>query len=82
MYVVLGASGNTGHVVASSLLSSGKKVRVVGRSPDHLQFLAAKGGEVFAADLTDAQALTKAFQDAESVRDDSTESNEQRFPRG
>jgi uncharacterized protein YbjT (DUF2867 family) len=67
MYVVLGASGNTGHVVASQLLSSGKKTRVVGRNPDHLQFLAAKGGEIFTADLTDAQAVTKAFQGAESA---------------
>ncbi|MFY9911908.1 MAG: NAD(P)H-binding protein [Candidatus Sulfotelmatobacter sp.] len=67
MYVVLGASGNTGHVVASQLLSNGKKTRVVGRNPDHLQFLAAKGGEIFAADLTDAQAVTRAFQGAESA---------------
>ena len=67
MYVVLGASGNTGHIVASQLLSQGKKVRVVGRNADHLQFLAAKGGEVFAADLTDAQALTKAFHGAEAA---------------
>jgi uncharacterized protein YbjT (DUF2867 family) len=67
MYVILGASGNTGHVVASSLLSSGKKVRVVGRNPDHLQFLAAKGGEVFAADLTDAEAVARAFRGAEAA---------------
>jgi uncharacterized protein YbjT (DUF2867 family) len=67
MYVVLGASGNTGHVVASSLLSSGKKVRVVGRNSDHLQFLATKGGEVFAADLTDSKAVTRALQGAESA---------------
>jgi len=53
MHVVLGASGNTGHVVASSLLKAGKKVRVVGRSADHLQFLAAEGGQVFTADATD-----------------------------
>jgi uncharacterized protein YbjT (DUF2867 family) len=67
MYVVLGASGNTGHVVANTLLSNGKKVRVVGRNPDHLQFLAAKGAEIFVADVTDAQGLTKAFNNAESA---------------
>lgn len=67
MYIVLGASGNTGHVVASYLLSNNKKVRVVARNADHLQFLAQKGAEVFAADLTDAQALTKAFQGAEAA---------------
>ncbi len=67
MYVVLGASGNTGHVVANTLLSNGKKVRVVGRNADHLQFLANKGGEVFIADVTDVQSLTPAFQGAESA---------------
>jgi uncharacterized protein YbjT (DUF2867 family) len=67
MYVVLGASGNTGHVVASSLLSNNKKVRVVGRSADHLQFLAAKGGEVFTADLTDSEAVTRALQGAQAA---------------
>ena len=45
MYVVLGASGNTGHIVAQNLLSRGQKVRVVGRNAAHLQPLAAKGAE-------------------------------------
>ena len=67
MYVVLGASGNTGHVVAKNLLTSGQKVRIVGRNATHLQFLAAQGAEVFAADLTDTPALTKAFQQANSA---------------
>ena len=30
MYVILGASGNTGSIIADFLLSKGKKVRVVG----------------------------------------------------
>lgn len=67
MHVVLGASGNTGHVVAQGLLSAGEKVRVVGRNPDHLQFLTAKGAEVAVADVTDAEALTKAFTGAASA---------------
>ncbi len=67
MYVVLGASGNTGHVVANNLLAGGQKVRVVGRNAAHLQSLAAKGAEPFIADLTDAAALAKAFDQAESA---------------
>jgi uncharacterized protein YbjT (DUF2867 family) len=67
MYVILGASGNTGHVVAKRLLEGGKKVRVVGRNAAHLQFLAKEGAETFAADVTDVSALTKAFQGAESA---------------
>ena len=67
MHVILGASGNTGHVVAKTLLGRGQKVRAVGRNATHLQPLAANGAEIFIADLTDASALTKAFQDADSA---------------
>jgi uncharacterized protein YbjT (DUF2867 family) len=67
MYVILGASGNTGHVIAKSLLARGKKVRAVGRNATHLQPLAANGAEIFVADVTDAAALTRAFQQAESA---------------
>jgi uncharacterized protein YbjT (DUF2867 family) len=67
MYVVLGASGNTGHIVAKTLLARGQKVRVVGRNATHLQPFAAQGAEVFVADVTDASGLTKAFQQADSA---------------
>jgi len=67
MHVILGASGNTGHVVAKTLLGRGQKVRAVGRNATHLQPLAAIGAEIFIADLTDASALTKAFQGADSA---------------
>jgi uncharacterized protein YbjT (DUF2867 family) len=67
MYVILGASGNTGHVVATNLLSSGHKVRVVGRNAAHLQPLSIKGAETFIADVTDGVALAKAFHQADSA---------------
>jgi uncharacterized protein YbjT (DUF2867 family) len=67
MYVVLGASGNTGHVVAKNLLARGQKVRVVGRNAAHLQPLAAEGAEIFIGDATDGSALTKAFYQADSA---------------
>ena len=67
MFVVLGASGHTGHVVAKNLLDQGQKVRVVGRSAERLQNLAGKGAEVFVADATDAPALTKAFRGADAA---------------
>jgi uncharacterized protein YbjT (DUF2867 family) len=67
MYVVLGASGNTGHVVARNLLARQQKVRVVGRNSAHLQPLAAQGAEIFIGDVTDPTALTKAFQKADSA---------------
>jgi uncharacterized protein YbjT (DUF2867 family) len=67
MYVVLGASGNTGHVVAKNLLARQQKVRVVGRNSAHLQFLAAQGAEIFISDVTDPASLAKAFQKADSA---------------
>ena len=67
MYVVLGASGHTGHVVAEHLLAGRQKVRVVGRNAAHLQSLTSKGAEIFIADVTDAGSLTKAFQEADAA---------------
>ena len=67
MYVVLGASGNTGHVVAKNLLAHGQKVRVVGRNAAHLQPLAAEGAEIFLGDASDASVLTKAFHKADAA---------------
>jgi uncharacterized protein YbjT (DUF2867 family) len=67
MYVVMGASGNTGHIVANNLLTRGEKVRVVGRNSAHLQPLVSKGAEPFIADVGDASALAKAFHGADSA---------------
>ena len=67
MFVILGASGHTGHVVARNLLARGQKVRAVGRSVEHLQSLASQGAEIFTADATDTRALSNAFKDAEAA---------------
>ncbi len=67
MYVVTGATGNTGRVVANRLLDQGKKVRVIGRSAERLQSFVARGAEGFVADISDQAALTKAFTGAEGV---------------
>jgi uncharacterized protein YbjT (DUF2867 family) len=67
MYVVTGASGNTGRVVANHLLEEKKTVRVIGRSKERLQSLVDRGAEAFVADLSDQVALTKAFTGAEGV---------------
>ena len=67
MYVILGASGNTGSIVANFLLSKGKKVRVVGRDSGRLQRFVDKGAEAFTADMSDAAALTKAFSGARAA---------------
>jgi len=66
-YVILGASGNTGSIIADFLLSKGKKVRVVGRDAGRLQRFVRKGAEAFTADLSDAAALTKALSGARAA---------------
>jgi uncharacterized protein YbjT (DUF2867 family) len=65
MYVVIGATGNTGSIVANKLANQGKKVRVVGRNAEHLaQF---KKAEPFVGDVTDKTAMAKAFQGTQAV---------------
>jgi uncharacterized protein YbjT (DUF2867 family) len=66
-YVILGASGNTGSIIADFLLSKGKKVRVVGRDAGRLQRFVRQGAEAFTGDMSDAAALTKAFSGARAA---------------
>lgn len=67
MFVVLGATGHTGSVVASTLLERGKKVRVVVRDAKKGEAWRARGAEVALADMSDAAALARAFEGAEGV---------------
>jgi uncharacterized protein YbjT (DUF2867 family) len=67
MYVILGATGNTGSVVAENLLAKGQKVRVIGRDAKRLERFTKKGAEAAVADATDAAALQKAFSGATAV---------------
>jgi uncharacterized protein YbjT (DUF2867 family) len=67
MYTILGATGNTGSVVANKLLAQQKQVRVVGRDAKKLAPLVSRGAEAFIADAVDAEALGRAFAGAEAV---------------
>lgn len=67
MYVITGATGNTGNVIARKLLAGGQTVRAVGRSADRLAALTTEGAEPFVCDLSDAAALVKAFSGARAV---------------
>ena len=66
-YVILGATGNTGSIIADTLLLRRKKVRVVGRDAGRLQRFVRKGAEAFMGDVSDAVALTKAFRGARAA---------------
>src|SRR5438093_11158147 len=67
MYVILGATGNTGSVLAKSLLDKGKRVRVVGRDNKKLAPFVSRGAEAFAADVLDTDALSRALAGAQGV---------------
>jgi len=67
MYVILGATGNIGSVIAEKLLEQGEKVRAVGRTAGKLASLAKRGADPFLADIKDAAALTKALSGARAA---------------
>ena len=67
MIAVLGATGNTGSRIATTLLDRGHAVRVIARSADKLASLAARGADAVAADLIDAGAMSAALRGAEAV---------------
>ena len=62
MFVVAGVTGNTGKVVAETLLVQGLPVRVIVRDAAKGEAWKKKGAEVAVADLHDAKALTAALR--------------------
>lgn len=66
-YVITGATGNTGHIIAENLLATGQSVTAIGRNADKLANLVAKGATPAVGDLADAGFLTKTFEGAEAV---------------
>ena len=64
MFVVAGTTGNTGSVVAQTLLGLKQPVRVIVRTADKGAAWKAKGAEVAVVSLDDAQALARAFEGA------------------
>lgn len=67
MFVVLGATGNTGSAVVETLLSRNQPVRVIVRSTDKGAGWKAKGADVAVASLDEVPALTKAFEGAKGL---------------
>ena len=64
MFVVVGATGNTGSAVVETLLNRKQPVRIVVRSADKATSWKAKGAEVAVASLEDVPAMTKALEGA------------------
>jgi uncharacterized protein YbjT (DUF2867 family) len=66
-FVVAGASGNTGSVVAETLLARRESVRVLVRKAGEAAHWTAKGAEAAVVDLEDARTLTGAFRGARAA---------------
>ena len=64
MYIVAGATGNTGSVVADSLLEQRKPVTVIVRSEEKGKPWAAKGAKIALGTLEDGQTLAQILQGA------------------
>jgi uncharacterized protein YbjT (DUF2867 family) len=67
MYVVAGVSGNTGRVVAETLLTLGQKTRVLVRDAAKAAAFRARGAEVAELDLANADALAAALKGAKGA---------------
>ena len=67
MFVITGATGHIGSVVARTLLNKGEKVRVIGRNADRLKEFVAAGAEPFIANVSDVASVAKAFAGAEAA---------------
>jgi len=67
MYVITGATGNTGKTIALSLLEAGKKVRIIGRDAEKAKELIDNGAELFQGSTDDVELLKKAFDGATAV---------------
>lgn len=64
MFVIAGVTGNTGGVVADTLLSQGKPVRVIVRDAQKGEPWKKRGAEVAVAELEDTAALARALAGA------------------
>jgi len=67
MYVITGATGNTGKIIASTLLDAGKQVRIVARDAEKAKDLTEKGAELFLGSTNDVELLKKAFKGASTI---------------
>jgi uncharacterized protein YbjT (DUF2867 family) len=67
IFVVAGATGHVGSVVARDLLTAGHKVRAIVRSVEKAKVLAGQGAELLSGELSDASFLTRALRGADGA---------------
>jgi uncharacterized protein YbjT (DUF2867 family) len=66
-YVVIGATGNVGSVIAEALLADGRSVRVVGRDAARLKRFTERGAEAAAGSIDDPGFTRSAIAGASAV---------------
>ncbi len=67
MYVITGATGNIGKLIAETLLSKNKRVKTISRSADRLKSLVERGAKPFVGELENAEFVQQAFDAATAV---------------
>ena len=67
MYVIAGATGHTGKVVADTLQAKGERIRVLVRAEDKGAPWKGRGAEVAVASIDDQKALARAFSGAKGA---------------
>nr|KPN24183.1 NmrA family transcriptional regulator [Rhizobium brockwellii] len=67
MFMITGVTGQVGGIVAARLLEAGVPIRAVARNAEKAAEWKDKGAELALAEMTDADALTKAFAGADGV---------------
>ena len=67
LFVVAGATGHIGSVVARELLAKGHQVRALVRSAEKAQPLATAGAELLTGELSDAAFVAKALRGADAA---------------
>lgn len=67
MYVITGATGNTGKPLTLELLNAGKEVRIISRSAEKAKELTERGAKLYAGDTSDVDLLGEAFEGATAV---------------
>ena len=64
---VLGATGKVGGKIAEILLKEGHHLKLIAQTSDKLKKFKNMGAEIIAADITDVDVLTKAFENSDSA---------------
>lgn len=67
VFVVAGATGHVGSVVARELLAAGHEVRAIVRSADKAKALSSSGAALLSGELGDAAFLTSALRGADGA---------------